>query len=410
MSSLTERLVDTLLDAYDEAGEPAQHAARRLLFDHWACRLAGEAALPAAWRPGTAAREAAAACQLDMDDLHWGSMTHPGAIIWPVVLDLGLRNDADVASALRAAILGYEVCARLAEALGPTHRRSWHATATAGTVGAAMSAASLLGLDRPGLVNALGHAISVAGGSPRAVVERSATKVFHRAHAATTGIAAAEAHKLAPATREGLESPQGMLATMSAAPAPDRLTEPPRSWAVERTSIRLHAVTGFAQTAAEAASELASIQDPEAITAVRITVSALTRMLAGIAEPLTDEDAWWSTQHAVAACLVHGDPAVLESGLQHDPRVRRLLACAQFQDETEGIGATVTVERSDGTSKIATVELPLGHPDRPASGERLLAKWSTLTGRDGRRAWAATTLPGSSRVADMVRAAGLTDD
>jgi 2-methylcitrate dehydratase PrpD len=407
MGSLTEALVDTLLSAYDDAGDSAHDAACRLLFDHWACRLGGDRALPVDWQPVMAARQAAAACQLDRDDVHWASMTHPGSIIWPTVLDVGLRTDADGAAVLRAAILGYEVCARIAEALGPSHRRGWHATATAGTVGAAMSAAVILGLDRPGIVTALGHAISVAGGSSRSVVERSATKVFHRAHAVTAGIACAEAAYLVPATREGLELPHGMLATMSSDAEPDRLIAPPREWAVERTAIRLHAASGFAHTAAEAAAQLAVYQDPGAITSVRLAVSAPTRALADIAEPHNDEDAWWSVQHAVAACLVHGDPAALDGGLQDDARVRSLLACTTFNGVVDGIGATVTVERADGSSQTATVELPTGHPDRPASPQQLLAKWAALTGRDGERAWAAANHTGSGRLRDTVQEAGL---
>jgi 2-methylcitrate dehydratase PrpD len=407
MGSLTEALVDTLLSAYDDAGDSAHDAACRLLFDNWACRLGGDRALPVDWQPAMAARHAAAACQLDRDDVHWASMTHPGSIIWPTVLDVGLRTDADGAAVLRGAILGYEVCARLAEALGPSHRRGWHATATAGTVGAAMSAAVLLGLDRPGIITALGHAISVAGGSSRAIVERSATKVFHRAHAVSTGIACAEASSLFPATREGLEIPHGMLATMSSAAEPDRLIEAPRPWAVDGTAIRLHAVSGFAHTAVEAAAKLAVSQDPSAITAVHLVVSAPTKALAAIAAPVNDDEAWWSVQHAVATCLVHGDPAVLEAGLQDDPRVHALLARTTLTDGAQGIGATVTVERADGSSQAATVELPMGHPERRASREQLLAKWAALTGGDGERAWAAANHAGSRRLRDTVREAGL---
>lgn len=409
VAGLTESLVDTLLDAYERAGDSVQSAAGRLLFDHWACSLAGDRALPPAWRPQRGARQAAAACLLDRDDIHWASVTHPGSVIWPTVVEVGLRTDADVGAARRAAILGYEVCARVAEALGPTHRRGWHATATAGTVGAAMSAALLLGLDRRGVVNALGHAISVAGGSSRTLFERSATKVFHRANAVTTGIACADAAALAPATREGLEAPQGMLATMSSAAHAEKLTEPRTTWAVERTSIRLYAVSGFAQTAAEAASKLASVLDPGAITTLRLSVNAQTRAMAGITEPRSDEEAWWSVQHAVATCLVHGGPASLESGLQRDPRVKRLLALTQFAADADGIGAAVTVESSDGTTNTAVVEVPLGHPDRPASREQLLAKWKAVTGRDGQPAWVAAGLASGS-LKDMVREAGFIYD
>ena len=223
----------------------------------------------------------------------------------------------------------------------------------------------------------------------------------------SAGIACAEASSLFPATREGLEIPHGMLATMSSAAEPDRLIEAPRPWAVDGTAIRLHAVSGFAHTAVEAAAKLAVSQDPSAITAVHLVVNAPTKALAAIAAPVNDDEAWWSVQHAVATCLVHGDPAVLEAGLQDDPRVRALLACTTLTDGAQGIGATVTVERADGSSQTAAVELPMGHPERPASREQLLAKWAALTGGDGERAWAAANHAGSRRLRDTVREAGL---
>jgi 2-methylcitrate dehydratase PrpD len=411
--SLTEELVDTLLTGYDDAGDALpSEAAGRLLFDHWACRLAGDALLPVRWQPATAARQAAAASLLDRDDVHWNTLTHPGSIIWPIVLDVGRRTDADGPSALRAAVLGYEVCARLADALGPTHRRYWHATATAGTVGAAMSAAVLLGLGAPGIATALGHAISVAGGSSRSVVERSQTKVFHRAHAARTGIACAEAASLAPATRDGLESPSGMLAAMSSAPDAGKLVAAVGRWAIEETAIRLYAVSGFAHTAVEAACQLADRQDAAGITRVGLAVSAATRTLAGISLPTTDEEAWWSVQHAVATCLIDGDPAVLESGLQDDLRVLSLLGRTEFDADRDDIGATLTVERADGGHETVSVDVPAGHSTRPASTEQLLAKWSALTGRpreDADRALAAASHLGSTRLRNVVAEARLTD-
>ncbi len=317
--TLTEALVNRLLAAYDaSAPAPRSEAAARLLFDHWACRRGGETRLPGGWSAAPVARQAAAGCVLDRDDVHWPSLTHPGAIIWPVVLGVGTRMEVDGAAAVRAATLGYEVIARLAGALGPTHRQRWHATATAGTAGAAVAAALLLGRDADGVTAALAHALSVAGGSSRAVVERSATKVFHRAHAATTGIACAEAAVLTPATRLGLEGDQGMLATMSGAADPSRLDAPVDGWAIEETAVRLYAVSGFAHTAVEAALKLAPRQAPADIRRVLLSVSPTARAAAGVVAPASAEEAWWSVQHAVATCLVHGDAAALETGLQDE--------------------------------------------------------------------------------------------
>lgn len=408
VGSLTETLVETLVDAYDHVASPvAFEAASRLLFDHWACRDGGERLLPQSWRADTVARQAAAGCILDRDDVHWASLTHPGSIIWPVVLDLGLRVDVDGAAAVRAVTLGYEVATRLARALGPSHRLRWHATATTGTVGAAMSAAVLLGLDAAGIATALSHAISVAGGSARAVVERSATKPFHRAHAATTGIACAEAAALMPATRLGLESEQGMLATMSSSVDATVLTAPVARWALEETAVRVYAATGFAQSAIDAAVELARAGDTGGIHRVLVSVSPTSRAAAAIAAPASDEEAWWSVQHAVATVLVHGDPGVLEAGLQDDRRVRALLSAVVFDVDRDDTGATITVERSDGVRTAVSVDAPLGGLLHPVTTEQLLHKWAVVAGDDGERAWSAASCLGSERLSTVVQEAGI---
>src|SRR5690606_21665088 len=115
----------------------------------------------------------AAAALHDRDDVHWPSLTHPGAVVWTVLRQAGAEGE----ERWRAAHAGYEVTCRLGRALGPDHRRHFHATTTAGTVGAAVAAALALGTDP---VAAAGHAISLAGGSIVALLERSPTRLLHR--------------------------------------------------------------------------------------------------------------------------------------------------------------------------------------------------------------------------------------
>src|SRR5581483_10178547 len=183
-----------------------RRAAGRALFDFAACATAGRVALAGFEPAGEPALSAAVSHALDRDDLHWPSLTHPGSIVWPVVLALGPERR------LIAAAAGYETTARLALAVGVSHRRYWHATATAGTIGAAVAAALALGLDEDGVAGAAGHAISVASGSIQCVLERSRTVVFHRAHAAVTGLNAARAAAAGlGATRLGLEAERGFF-------------------------------------------------------------------------------------------------------------------------------------------------------------------------------------------------------
>jgi len=342
---LTERLVAVALDACEPA--TARAAGGRALFDHLACRAAGRRVAPAG------VGDAAAAALLDRDDLHWPSLTHPGAIVWTAVLAAGAEGDAR----WRAAAAGYEVTARLGRALGADHRRHFHATATAGTVGGAVAAAVALDADP---VVAAGHAISVAGGSIVAILERSGTRALHRDHAADAALRCARATAL-PATRFGLEHPQGLFAAMGG--SPDGLLDPAPP-ALAEVSFRRHATNGFCQALVEAAAELAG---PPPEGPVEVEAPAAVLALASDPAPRDAESAWWSAQHAVAATLLGRDLG--EPALHADPHVAALTARVRLRG---GPVARVTV---DGRSAQRDAAAPL-------TDEDLVAKWRALNPGD----------------------------
>ena len=187
-------------------------------------------------------------------------MTHPGGLIWPLAVVEGYAQAVSPAQIIRAVGLGYDATVGLALALGPSHRRYWHATSTAGTVGAALTYGMLIGLDGPQMVDAAAHAISVAGGSIRALVERSGTRLFHRAHAVTTGIACARAAAGGlRGTESGLEAPEGLFAATAPFAAATAVLDSLAAPALVEAGPRLYATSGFAQSAVEAAIELGPI-------------------------------------------------------------------------------------------------------------------------------------------------------
>ena len=275
--------------------------------------------------------------------MHWPSLSHPGAIVWPVAGDSS-----------RAAAAGYEVMARVALALGREHRRYWHVTATAGVVGAAVAAAIARGGDP---VNAAAHAISVAGGSVLAVLEGSGTRVFHRVHAAEAGLRCAEGESLR-ATRRGLEGERGLFAAMGGDST--ALLAGRERPAIVETSFRLWAATGFAHAAIEAAQELAPIEDPSRI---EIVLPGAGVELASNPDPRTDDEAWWSVEYSVAVTLLGLD--LEDRSLLDHPRVRTLIERTTL---TGGEIARVTV---DGRSAERTAP-------RAASDDDLVTKWRTL--------------------------------
>jgi 2-methylcitrate dehydratase PrpD len=148
---------------------------------------------------------------LDYDDSgHYSTQTLPAA------LALGEPARASGGKILQAYILGREICARLDAAFdasrgklsGPTYR-GWHHTGTNGSLGAAASAAVILGLDALQIRTAFGIAANGACGL-RANMGTMA-KALVSGNAARNGVMAATlAARGFTAEQAVLETPQGI--------------------------------------------------------------------------------------------------------------------------------------------------------------------------------------------------------
>ncbi|GIW10697.1 MAG: MmgE/Prp family protein [Dehalococcoidia bacterium] len=133
---------------------------------------------------------------LDFDDTHLPSILHPSASIVPATLAAAEASGASGREAIAAAAVGTELCVRIG--LGGMvagsnlwFDRGWHATSICGTLGAAVSAAKLLGLDAAGIAHALGIAASFAGGIIEANRTGGSVKRLHCGWAAHSGLNAA---------------------------------------------------------------------------------------------------------------------------------------------------------------------------------------------------------------------------
>ena len=67
---------------------------------------------------------------LEMDDLHRRSVVHPGCVVIPAVIAIGMRSDINGRMMLEAVIKGFEACTRIGNSVGPTHYKIWHNTGT----------------------------------------------------------------------------------------------------------------------------------------------------------------------------------------------------------------------------------------------------------------------------------------
>ncbi len=245
---------------------------------------------------------------LEVDDLHRGSVTHPGCVVIPAALALAERSGADGDTFLRAVLHGFEAVCRVGMSVGPTHYRVWHNTATCGPFGAAMAASSLLELDDEAAVHALGNAGTQSAGLWEFLDTGAMSKHLHAGRAAEAGVVAAE---LAAGGFTGppaiLEGPRGFYA--GACPDPDPgavLRHPDAPWQVHATSIKPWPSCRHTHPAIDAALEVSAKIDPAAVAAVEASTYRAAVDVCDRPVPASPYEAKFSLQHCIAAALADG--------------------------------------------------------------------------------------------------------
>src|SRR5688500_2104647 len=131
---------------------------------------------PDPFRGSTAAAalaNAASGHAMDFDDTQlsstpdriFGLLTHPTIPPLAAALAIGERDHVSGARFLEAFLIGFEVECKIAEAIHPDHyKKGFHSSGTIGTLGAAATAAKLLGLQPEGTAHALAIAASLSAG------------------------------------------------------------------------------------------------------------------------------------------------------------------------------------------------------------------------------------------------------
>jgi hypothetical protein len=325
----------------------------------------------------------------DRDDLDWATLTHPGSVVWAVVLGMGAAG----LSALRAAAAGYEAGRAVAELLAGS-RAHWHATAVAGHAAAAMAAATILELDRERACAAVTLALSVAGGLSSTTREPAAG-MWHRAAAAMTGVQAAGAAQAGiTAPGDVLDGPQGFAEAFALA-RPADLAAAGRSSrpAISQASVRLYATNGFLQSVVHAAAALGREVGAQP-DHVRVTVASA---VASATDRDPGRQPWWSLRYAVAVALATGDEWALEQGrVSGEPCRRGLLdvievvagSGAPYAAVVEAAGTRIEVTRPPGErpgDSVAELERKwqaLGSAELSADAVGRILAGDRLVGRD----------------------------
>ena len=102
----------------------------------------------------------------ETDDFEPVTKAHPGCAAVPAALAVGERENISGHEFLRAIALGYDLCCRWLQALGPNHVRATHRSAegVSATMGAVAAAASAAKLDERQMRYALSYAVQQVSG------------------------------------------------------------------------------------------------------------------------------------------------------------------------------------------------------------------------------------------------------
>ena len=162
----------------------------------------------------------------EMDDIHKESVLHPNSLTSPISLGFAEARGATGKQMLAAIVAGYECGTRVGNAATTAlFLNGFHPQGTSGTIVAAATAGSLMGLDAAAMQNAFGIAGSCAAGL-MAAQEGAMVKRLHAGRAGESGVRAAElASRGFTGISDIFEAPYGgFLSSLARTPKPEKLT------------------------------------------------------------------------------------------------------------------------------------------------------------------------------------------
>ncbi|MFH8616391.1 MmgE/PrpD family protein [Streptomyces sp. NPDC017979] len=322
-----------------------------------------------------AARWAAVGHVLDFDDLHLPSTAHVSVVCVPAVLAAG--------GGAREYLAAAGVMARLGVALGWGHYTSgWHATCTAGAPAAAVGAGLALGLDADGLARAVSLALPAAGGVQRAF--GTDTKSVQVGYAADAGVRAARlAAAGASADPSSLDAWLPLVGGDRA--ALERAAFDPAGPAVPGgLATKVFPCCYAVQRPIGAVRALLAERPVDPADVVRIVVRTPEAAVHPLihSRPRTGLEAKFSLEYGVAAALLDHHPGFVSytDDQVRRPAAQRLVSLVEVVAEPDGgsgllTGATtVEITTADGTVRSASLDLPPGSPELPATAVEFSAK------------------------------------
>lgn len=359
--------------------------------------------------PSAALLNGTLAHALDYDDTHLPSVLHPSAAVVPAALAAAEANGSSGSDLVAAVAAGDELVVRVGMAgydpeLGNSvfFEKGFHATSICGTLGAALAAAMLYGLDEEAVANAVAISASMGAGIIEANRTGGTVKRVHCGWAAHSGIVAAEL------AARGLTGPPtvfegrfGFLrAYLDEDADPGAITRGlGEEWELARTFFKPYPANHFTHAGIDAAIKLREEGlDPGDVEALELGVAApVLRTIAQPedekARPKTGYAAQFSGPFTVATALVGGGGlgVSLDDFTDEDVadeqklRLASLVSCRADEECTDvfpnQFPAVLRARLKGGEVREARVMHNRGGPENPLSDEELKTKFRANAGR-----------------------------
>lgn len=328
---------------------------------------------------------------LDWDDTLLPARLHLSATLVPALLAIGETTDASGGDFMAAFAVGFEIQARLANAISPVMPdRGWHGTGVVGGIGVAAAAGRMLRLSPLEAAHAMGIAGTAAAGLTATF--GTMAKALNLGRAGASGLHSAQLAALGFTSHPDLLGTGGFLQMYDDAPRTEALTERLGSgWAILDNGYKPYPCGVVAHAAIDAVLELRAAAPPSDVpTSFRLTVSPETVRLMGNARPSTGLEAKFSVTYACVVAWLDGQviPASFDDAAVADPVRQALLRLIGIEvsdavAQDEAVGVITTASGWTGTARVAHAR---GTRARPLDDAELREKFRTAChiGESGR--------------------------
>jgi len=277
------------------------------------------------------------------EDMHTGSVSHLGIVIFPTLLALSQTRKVTGRDFIAGALCGYEIGASVGRALMDQETvRIFRPTGITGPLGAAVAGSRMLGFTEDAGVSALGLAANSTGGLNEWPASGADDMFFHSGFAARNAVTAVELAELgAFGSETALDGPAGLFASLRHS---DRvyIVKPFSGDNLEIFSVyhKPAPACNYAQTACQAALAITFENDIDCqeITTVQVKCTAAAINYPGCNAQGPFErvlQAKMSIHFCVAATLARRSIAESNYRLLNDPEIARLISVTKLEEDPE---------------------------------------------------------------------------